>query len=771
MKTQSARELFEHLELLRGAGPMQIDQELAGWLAAGANPSERRERLLTWLETIGAGHAREVGPFFSTAEVASFMARLAAVDAGASVLDPVCGTGLLMNDAAEALRADVIHGIELNSGMAETARLISPENAEVFQGDSLRGNFPLADSYDLIIAEPPFGFRLRENFTSPFAGAPITDLGNALVCKWIQHLSPNGRAVFLLPASCLSSRGKRMWRGLASGGYHLRALIHVPSGNLKSTMAESYIVVVDRNARETIFTAQFGKDEALQKQIISNYGNHQRGGKQAQGRLVELESFGGFKAMEAGERLVEHAKRAGLTAVKIEDLVESFDVLRPASDPVEDGDNDVYISVHGRCVAVLSMDEIRSLNNPVIRLALKSEVADARFLAESLNDEVGRLFLQSISRPSNFMMSLDSDGFRNATFYLPSREVQGKVMKARSKILALRAELDEIDSSLRSQPTHVEKLAQRVSKVNHEDTLENWLESLPFPLATILWRYRAFNETSKERNEILLHFFEALAEFWATIYLSAAKSDSAFWADHAEGLDAVIKKANLSFEMATFGLWKCVIEFLRKKFEELMKTDRDRCSQMFATSSRDVLEMLFDKRLVTTLQTANSVRNGKAHGGVLGQSGIREAHSQLLDLVQNCRSIMGGVWERYELVQPCECRFVGGLFNYKVRIITGTRTPFVMEDRKTVGGMEDRDLHLLDPEGDRALRLLPFVRVMPSPKTEANACYFYNKRVAPNQHFVSYHFEADSHIEDSFEDTRIALDSLKPISQQVAEFQ
>jgi hypothetical protein len=76
---------------------------------------------------------------------------------------------------------------------------------------------------------------------------------------------------------------------------------------------------------------------------------------------------------------------------------------------------------------------------------------------------------------------------------------------------------------------------------------------------------------------------------------------------------------------------------------------------------------------------------------------------------------------------------------------------------------------LLDPEGDRALKLLPFVRVMPSPKTEANACYFYNKRVTPNQRFVSYHFEADSEIEDIFEDTQIALDSLKPIFQQVTE--
>lgn len=766
MKIEYTQELYEYLELRRGEGPIASSERLAGWLAKGSSPEERRTRLLTWLKIISSGHAREAGEFFSTAEVVDFMARLAAVGGGTSVLDPVCGTGLLMTDAAVALNASVIHGIELNSGIAAIARLIAPKGAEVFQGDSLHGDYPLAEAYDLIIAEPPLGARLHEDYIPPFGGAAITDLGNALVYKWVQRLTPQGRAVFLLPASCLSTRGKRMWRSLAEHGYHLRALIHVPSGNLKSTMVESYIVVVDRHPREVVFTAQFARDEGLQKQILANYEAHRRGGKQAQGRLVALEGFGGFKAMEAGERLVEYAKRAGLNAVKIGELVETFDVLRTAEEPVADGDNDVYIPVHGRCEAVLSLGDVRSRKNPVIRLALKSELADARFVVESLNDEVGRLFLESVGRPSNYMMSLDIAAFRDATFYLPTKQVQRKVMEAKSKILAIRAELDEINSLLRGQPTEVEQLVRRLNKVNHEDSLENWLESLPFPLATILWRYRAFNGESKERNDILLHFFEALAEFWATIYLSAAKSDSAFWADNVEGVNAAITKARLSFDSATFGLWKCVIEFLRRKFEDMMKNDRDRCSHMFATSSRDVLDMLFDSRLVTVLQTANSIRNGKAHGGVLGPSGIREAHSQLMDLVQTCRSITGGVWERYELVQPNNCRFSGGLIIYKVQLITGTRTPFVTDERRTVEGMEDGHLHLLDPEGDRALRLLPFVRVMPSPKTASNACYFYNKNQSGNQRFVSYHFEEDSEIEHFFADTQIALDGLKPFSPQ-----
>ena len=76
--------------------------------------------------------------------------------------------------------------------------------------------------------------------------------------------------------------------------------------------------------------------------------------------------------------------------------------------------------------------------------------------------------------------------------------------------------------------------------------------------------------------------------------------------------------------------------------------------------------------------------------------------------------------------------------------------------------MDDGALHLLDPDGERALKLLAFVRVMPSPKTEANACYFYNRRQASNQKFVSYHFEADSEIEEFHADTLAALEGLLP---------
>jgi hypothetical protein len=764
MSEDLSKELFEYLDKRRGV--LALSDQLWGWLEEASDVTLRRERLKVWLSSVSSARSSEAGEFLSTAEVASFMAKLGLVGGGTSVLDPACGVGLLLSLAAEGLSASVIHGIELNTQVARMAELLLPAPAKIFTGNTLNGTFPLEREYDLIISEPPFGHRLKAPYSPPKGGEILTETGDALLCWAAAKLSPGGRAVFLVSASCLSSRGDRLWKSLSAEGVHVRALIHVPSGHLKATAIESYIAVVDRTSREKVFTAQFGIDADLQCQITANFEAHRAGKRPAQGRLVEFSTFQGFKSLEATERLQEMAKRKGLQAVPMQNLIKAHEVLKGSEASVVDAANDLYLPLTGRCEAVLHPGALTAKSGKVARLVINGELADARFVAASLNSEIGQLFIETISPPSAILKQISMELLLQGTFYLPSIQLQNQALEVSSRVHELRAVLDEIESSVWAHPSQAEKQIQQLRRVNHEDTLESWLEGLPFPLASILWRYRASNGSTKDKNEILLHFFEAVAEFWATIYLSAAKSDREFWADHVDSLAETVERGKLSFDQATFGLWKCVTEFLSTKFRKLLNDDADRCTAMFRTNSRDVLEMLFDRRLLTVLQTSNSIRNNQAHGGVASGRDIEIAHAQLTDLMQTCRSVMGMTWERYELVQPGECRFVSGQFGYKVRRLMGTRTPFATVERKTVEGMEDGALHLLDPDGERALKLIAFIRVMPSPKTEANACYFYNRRQASNQKFVSYHFEADSEIEEFYADTLAALEGMRPFGSQ-----
>jgi hypothetical protein len=55
---------------------------------------------------------------------------------------------------------------------------------------------------------------------------------------------------------------------------------------------------------------------------------------------------------------------------------------------------------------------------------------------------------------------------------------------------------------------------------------------------------------------------------------------------------------------------------------------------------------------------------------------------------------------------------------------------------------------------------VPFVKVMPSPRTEANACYFYSGQANGLLRFISYHFEQESEVETSDNDALELIEKL-----------
>ena len=57
-------------------------------------------------------------------------------------------------------------------------------------------------------------------------------------------------------------------------------------------------------------------------------------------------------------------------------------------------------------------------------------------------------------------------------------------------------------------------------------------------------------------------------------------------------------------------------------------------------------------------------------------------------------------------------------------------------------------------------QLWPMIKIMPSPRTEENACYFYNRRQPGGIRFLSYYFETDAEIVEAFDDTASTLATL-----------
>jgi hypothetical protein len=269
----------------------------------------------------------------------------------------------------------------------------------------------------------------------------------------------------------------------------------------------------------------------------------------------------------------------------------------------------------------------------------------------------------------------------------------------------------------------------------------------------------------KERYERQILFFEALAEYMAVLYLSAFSSNPGVWGDVRPKLQETLAKSSLSLEMATFGTWRVVLEVLGAEARRLLNHNCDMCYELFRTRNRVVVDRITSKKLVGILQDANAIRNKwTGHGGAVSETAAREVFEKLNQHISTVREIFGTIWESYEVLFPSVCRMKDGFFCYSARRIMGSRTPFQSIDVQLSEGMEDGQLHLWSPAESRTLKLLPLIKVMPSPKTEENACYFYNRREKKGIRFLSYYFESDSDVVQEFGDTAEALNRLSRVT-------
>jgi hypothetical protein len=302
-----------------------------------------------------------------------------------------------------------------------------------------------------------------------------------------------------------------------------------------------------------------------------------------------------------------------------------------------------------------------------------------------------------------------------------------------------------------------------LDKVNREETFVDWIDMMPFPLASILWAYHTSGNDFKKRYEHLLHFFEAYAQFLSTILLSAFKDDSETITEVA----AALEEANFSIERSTFGAWVRIAEKLAKRGRTMMNTgaeeERSRCERAFATSNREALDLLFSSKVIGLLQKVNGHRNSwTGHGGIVSEKCSRDRHALLEGCLNTLREEFANAWASYVLIRPGTCSMTNGVFHYDGHKLTGTRTPFAKIEFRLGGPLEHGQLHLIEPGEARALCLLGLVKILESPAGEENACYFYNRTDRNGVRFVSYHFASNAELTRPAEEVDAVLQLLRP---------
>jgi serine/threonine protein kinase len=295
-----------------------------------------------------------------------------------------------------------------------------------------------------------------------------------------------------------------------------------------------------------------------------------------------------------------------------------------------------------------------------------------------------------------------------------------------------------------------------------EEGLLAWTETLPFPVASILWHYEGEPDPAV-KVDYLLKFFEALAQFTATVLLSGCISDSDLTAANRSAWLGGDETRPLQLQFASFGTWTELSERLAETLTNLLETDSQaRCQDMFASTDVDLVATLASAELAGIFRHARDRRNNwSGHGGIAGLHVQSERLRDLEDLLARVRTVLGWSFEPWTLVKPGSMTLTRGVFELTATILKGPNLAFRRKNFQLTQPLDAGRLYLLQNGSLRALALVPFLRVLAS-STGQEACYFYSRLDGSAARWVSYHFQAEPELTAPDDELAALLANLAP---------
>lgn len=589
--------------------------------------------------------------------------------------------------------------------------------------------------FDLICSFPPMGIKAETTVNNKKIRA---ELAHLLILKASYKLRESGRMFFVVDHNFFNRKLRNsILPILEDKGIFLDAAFYLPPGTHVNTNIGTYLIVLSKKEYGDLFISEL-KNENLE-QVISGWNNRKDSKVLTNGKLVDHKSFSSYGKLEKELEIERFVKKANLIEVPITDIALQINSVKKEIGQFKEHANSVYLPNIGRSDAVNDQSEMKNKTHNYFQIVLKDSI-NSIYLAKWFNTEVGLILRDSLTSGA-YVGKINKSTLESANLYLPEKSIQQEILDIQSKVDELRNELFSIESKAWNYPNSHEHLNKRLEKLNREDGVTEWIETLPFPLASILYKYYAKTDVFSKK-EFLLHFFEAFAQFQVVLMMSAyAKNGEIIDKEYIYEIDAD-RLAN-----ATFGTWVHIGENIAKKLRKLMDKYPDQCLRLFQQKRKSFIEIISSKEVYKILDRTRSYRNDwKGHGGVESEGDVKNRLMLLERELNALRKVIGDIYEGYQLIQPGNGHFSSGFYNCNCRLVKGTRNTFVEKSIEVSNGLDIENLYLLEEDGYDPLKLLPFIKLMPSPKTQVNACYYYNRLDRNGIRMVSYYFDQDAEV-------------------------
>ncbi|MBM7587319.1 hypothetical protein JOC86_003892 [Bacillus pakistanensis] len=606
------------------------------------------------------------------------------------------------------------------------------------------------DKFDLICSFPPLGYKVKTEINNQKFN---DELNHLLILKSSYLLREKGQIAFVVTENFFKrEKANSILPILEKQGVHLDAAFYLPPGTLTNTGIGTYLVILSHTKFNDLFISEL-KSENLD-QVVESWKNRKESKILQNGKLVECESFTSYVKIEKELEIKRLVNKSNLNTVPFTNLEISINSLsRNENDTFEHHVNTIYLPSIGLSDVVENQQEMKIKPQNYYQIILNDNV-NASYLAIWFNTELGLLVRESLMSGS-VIKRINKKSLLRTSVYLPEKSIQQRILNIQSKIDEFRNELDSIENKAWNYPNSYEELNKRVEKLNREEGFSEWIDTLPFPLASILYKYYAIKDVTSKK-EFLLHFFEAFAQFQVVLMLSAySKNGSNLDEKYIYNIDAS------KITRATFGTWVHIGENMSKKLRQLLEDSPEQCLRLFQHKRKGFIKMISSKQIYNILRKTNGYRNDwKGHGGVESTTEAKNRLVLLENELHSLRKVIGDVNEGYQLIQPGTGHFSFGLYHCNCKLLKGTRNTFIEKNIEVLNGLDIDNLYLLEEDAYEPLVLLPFIRLMPSPNTQVNACYFYNRLDQDGVRMVSYYFDQDADVKIQDNSIQSIIDNL-----------
>ena len=699
--------------------------------------------------------------------ISDFVAAYCAQLNPASALDPHVRLGTPVLTLAEQVTPARSVALCPHQEVLSAARLLDAHGSvKWLLGELDDHESTLAEGFDLAVCLPPIGGRSVKQRVEGAKTLLHDSPGHLLIAQLSGALVPDGTAVFVVSPRFLRDRRSNCVRKrLAEFGLSLNAYVSVP--HAQGLYPGAGLAFIKKGKSETVFAGTLSESSDRNSILLRNLVARADGGSVSAGRLVASKGFVNPETIAAEERIGRIAAKRGMKPQRLSGIARGVTFVHQDATDFQEHPHALYLPRHPLGKVVTEREQLTGNTGSCLQVVLDEGVADSRYVASFFNSPIGQSIRDAVCSAHGASRILTRHAVKELAVLLPDKKTQMRVIETDSRAAALMSEVRELREQLWQQPLQVSGVCAALGAVNREESFEAWLDTLPFPIATILWAYNAANGDDHRQYLHLDHFFEALSQFLATIALSAFRTNATLFDQEWPPIRANLERQSLSIRRATMGMWIAIAERLFKRARTMLNGDKAaECMHAFRTADRSVLDVLLSKGLVSTVREANSLRNRwRGHGGIVGPQMAYDLRVTLEGLLGDVRDNLATVWNRYQLVRAGGMDMLrDGRFEISLEKVMGRSYPFPTKDVVLEEPLIKNKLYLIGEAEPTALPLLPFVTLHSSPGQAQNACYFFNRVSGRDIRLVSYHFEAKPELEGEFSETQTVIDELSPMS-------